>query len=685
MKQMLDKKEHRDYIDDLKRRAGKEPFTRRLTFTGNSAPCPFHEGGGEPLSLNQNAGGWWQVTCHSECNKTWDAISFIEKKEGVDFKTAIGRIGGRVGKPHAVTSATAPKAKAMTHAEWLRWGHEPTVEDIAILAASRKDKTASAETFAALGARVKDGKIGLPYFLTLPNGERRYFTVKTRGLRTKDIRQENCASNASLFNLDTVNCFDPVYVVEGEPDVAILEAAGFRAVSVMNATHCKFLPEQIEILCEATHIFLVGDQKQRGAGDPGGQAIAALASNLPRGKFSRITFGEAKDACELASQYGDSFTERINELTKEALTPWVSKNIPNVTPLLRLKDPEWVVDRMLPLGGVTIFCAAQGGNKTTVALALAKAIANPIATDFKFLGREILGHTRKQIGDGAFLGLPDIPVLYIDRENPPVVIGNRLKRMGMLASENFLYWGDGDPNNETPEVNDPRLEDWVKQTGGLIVFDSLQDWYGDAKEIDNSAMVKIMHGFRRLARLGAGVVILHHVAKDSDLNNPHAYFRGATGIIAIPDMAIAIQKPESEPDLLRFREIRFRMCKTWELDAKLEWEKEVNWKNPDVSFAIGLSVVSDAGGKPLFQVKAERAKAKACEKAATKAAAEKEKATVVSKAIEENPKASQRKLGEETGIDRNIIPRLAGIKGWKFSEKTKQWEKAAPATEEENG
>ncbi len=109
----------------------------------------------------------------------------------------------------------------------------------------------------------------------------------------------------------------------------------------------------------------------------------------------------------------------------------------------------------------------------------------------------------------------DVPVLYIDRENPQEMIGSRLRRMGMVASSNFLYWGDGDPDptKDTPEVTDRRLEEWMKRTGGLIVFDSLQDWYGDAKEIDNTAMVKLMHGFRRLARLGAGVVILHHVAK----------------------------------------------------------------------------------------------------------------------------------------------------------------------------
>src|SRR5260370_29168150 len=80
-------------------------------------------------------------------------------------------------------------------------------------------------------------------------------------------------------------------------------------------------------------------------------------------------------------------------------------------------------------------------------------------------------------------------------------------------------------------------------------------------------MVKLMHRCKRLARAGAGVLILHHDAKYSESG-----WRGATGIIALSDMAIAAAK-NKEKNLIELRTLRFRMCQDWELDFHIRFEE----------------------------------------------------------------------------------------------------------------
>ena len=684
----------REYIDTLKQRVGSTPFTSRGLRIGDKQPCPFH-GGDDGFAVRQDGDGIWRAYCHSGCPANpghqfayWDAIAFVMKKDSVDFKEAVARLGGRVGSGKPADSPETEKAKPVpiTHKEWSEWGHEPTAEDIALFEKNRKDTTAGAETWAILGCRVKDGLLGSPYRLRLENGEYKYFTVKTRPLTgTKennfgkdDIRHlaVHCVNSNSLFNLDDVSYDQPVYVVEGEPDVAIMTEAGYCAVGVMSASQAKFDKAQIEILCEASHIFLVGDQKQRGVSDPGSNAMDALADLLPPGKFHRISFSDGKDVCELARIYGGTLGlgERISELTADALVPWVSKNVPSVNRILNLNDPRWLIDRMIPYKGVTIFCSPQGGYKTTFALALCMALRGPLGRDFKFLGRPITPYARKEFKAEEFgedtktyIGASDYPICYIDRENPPEVVGSRLRRMGLVGDNEFLYWGDDD-KNETPDVNDSRLEEWVKATKGVILFDSLQDWYGDAKEIDNSAMVKLMHGFRRLARLGAGVIILHHTSKEGTvedmLEDMRKFYRGGTGIVSIPDMAIGMAK-EMDTGLLHLGEIRFRMSPEWRLMAKVDWDL-------GDGTGIKISVVEDLDAKQLRDKRADRRDEKAAKRQEGKDTKRREKEAALDsevdtlvRAAKENPKASVRQLEKDTGIGRNLIGKRLARRGWK--------------------
>ena len=190
--------------------------------------------------------------------------------------------------------------------------------------------------------------------------------------------------------------------------------------------------------------------------------------------------------------------------------------------------------------------------KSLTGMYLAKAIAGASNT---FLGRKIPR---------------SLPVMYLDRENPEGEVSKRARLMGIMGMRDFQYWGDFNPAGFTPEVDDPRLLEFAHRRKGLIIFDSLQDWYGDASEIDNTAMVKLMGQFRRLARAGAGVLILHHQSKQSKRDRDKEG-RGGTAIDSSTDMAIAASKSESDPNVIELRESRFRMCGGWEIDFQAHW------------------------------------------------------------------------------------------------------------------
>ncbi len=90
------------------------------------------------------------------------------------------------------------------------------------------------------------------------------------------------------------------------------------------------------------------------------------------------------------------------------------------------------------------------------------------------------------------------------------MVSERSRGAAISANASFGYWGEWEPE-PLPEPDDPRLLEFVAQ-GRFIVFDTLQDWYPpNFNEIDNAKMVELMRKFRRLARMGAGVLMLNQL------------------------------------------------------------------------------------------------------------------------------------------------------------------------------
>jgi hypothetical protein len=125
-----------------------------------------------------------------------------------------------------------------------------------------------------------------------------------------------------------------------------------------------------------------------------------------------------------------------------------------------------------------------------------------------------------------------------------------------------------------PENLEFRLRDFSRKTAefairekGIIIFDSLTDWLEGESENDPSKMTEVSRKFRRLARLGSGVIVLHHDNKNG------VGYRGSTAIPAGSDMAIKMAKNELT-GIVEIRTERFRMCESWEMDIKFSFGKQ---------------------------------------------------------------------------------------------------------------
>jgi hypothetical protein len=120
----------------------------------------------------------------------------------------------------------------------------------------------------------------------------------------------------ALFNTETIDVFEPVYLVEGEFDAAILEQAGFHAVSVPSAG-AKLTPEMKDQLMKASCVILAGDTDPTGSG-----YMNKLWAELGNRTYLLTWPAPMKDAnqtfLEHCGRDQSKFTNLVQELTDKA-------------------------------------------------------------------------------------------------------------------------------------------------------------------------------------------------------------------------------------------------------------------------------------------------------------------------------------------------------------------------------
>ena len=252
------------------------------------ACCPFHGEKTPSFNLDDRQGEWlWK--CFG-CNKGGDVLTFIELFDHVDSKKAIEKLAELAGSNaqfHAQAKKVSetfkplkgdektkktipldqwiPKEVALhTNAAAMKYLTETrglTVEIIKQMHLSYNEERNGISGGLVSFPRIDDGKI---------------HAVKYRSIKEKKFTQIEGMASQALFNIETINPLEPVFVTEGEIDACIFEQCGFRAVSLMSAST---LPdtEGKKRLMIAEQVYLAGDNDEQGRTcmmkAPGGEGI----------------------------------------------------------------------------------------------------------------------------------------------------------------------------------------------------------------------------------------------------------------------------------------------------------------------------------------------------------------------------------------------------------------------------
>jgi RecA-family ATPase len=188
-----------------------------------------------------------------------------------------------------------------------------------------------------------------------------------------------------------------------------------------------------------------------------------------------------------------------------------------------------MVDGWLADGTVAVVTSEPGCGKTTLALALANAVAHGVP----FAGMK----TSKR------------PVLYLDRDNSVGFVADVLRRIKAKDGGPLWIWG-GWCAEEAAEPGAGIIQTWVRSCDPkpLIVVDSLVAFHG-GDENDSSETRRFMQDSRRLANLGATVLLLHHSGKSETSQD----YRGSSDIKASPDACFKLTNIGSSNRIERLR------------------------------------------------------------------------------------------------------------------------------------
>src|SRR5579872_2838103 len=154
---------------------------------------------------------------------------------------------------------------------------------------------------------------------------------------------------------------------------------------------------------------------------------------------------------------------------------------------------EWVVEGIFAEGAVHMITSEPGGGKSTLIAAVGYAISH---------GLPFLGRATKQR-----------PVLLLDFENPLPAIRERFSRLRIKTNQNLRVWGQW-IGEDPPAAGGAIVLEWVMRCNPkpVIIVDSVIAFH-PGTENDANETRRYMAQYRSLTKMGATVILLHHIGK----------------------------------------------------------------------------------------------------------------------------------------------------------------------------
>jgi len=361
-------------------------------------PLPGHKDDTASFTVYNHENVWlWK--CFGACNASGNIFQFIQRMDNCNFKRACEiveefcgvadkEIAGRVFQPYVKEEPkrvfTLPEHKRLEdELEKNTFVQNWLLQERGIgMDAARKLHFGYKQDISSFAGRdgiediVDKGWISLPVI-----EDDKIVAIEFRSILRKEVRKMPNMKTATLLGCHLIDQLNPVFVVEGGFDAAVLVQAGFVACSLPNASTAP-TPEMIETLKQAEYVVLAGD-----ADEAGRLAMAKVAKMLSGGATRVYTLEwppPHKDANDAFLGHPDAKAGHFNELVDRLVAAAKAKPIPGVysvqhsllnaehTKLIdhpdRLRFPWPSVDSMaiiLPGTVTTVFSTDSGQGKSS--------------------------------------------------------------------------------------------------------------------------------------------------------------------------------------------------------------------------------------------------------------------------------------------------------------------------------
>lgn len=299
--------------------------------------CPFHSEKSPSFTVNAAKNGFWLFHCFG-CQASGSIIDFVQKTDNLNFKDAVTSIKEQIGSTDwernkaqvdqvfQSIDSTDKEYKTFTLQEYKKledaFSESQEAQDWLL-----NERGIGVETAKRLhiGFRKDLGRIagssnqdiadqGWVSFPCIEDGI--VTSIKYRSIVKKAFSRQP-GMKTSLFNLEAIDIFEPVVMVEGEIDSLTLEQVGIKSISLPNAAY-KLTPEMRDQVLQAEKVILAGDCD----GGAGVDAMNRLKADFGERAILVKWPDGYKDANDVFLKYCkrdiDKFRELIYSLIREA-------------------------------------------------------------------------------------------------------------------------------------------------------------------------------------------------------------------------------------------------------------------------------------------------------------------------------------------------------------------------------
>lgn len=496
--------------------------------------CPFHEEKTGSFTVYKLDDGTWGYKCFG-CGANGNVFQFVQKHDKIPFGAAVERVlseagvdGWQDGTEQVDTSM--PEREHRENATFPIADYQQAEQALQKSRAGQKwltDRGITAGTAhkfhigfiqdgtAFCGTHHPWASLGWIAFPTLSADGLTITSIKYRSIiKKKDtladgmkvsgiMRAQDTAT--LLYNLQTIKADGDVWVAEGEPDTLVLAQAGYTTVGYPMGGY-KPTNDECEILSACKRRFLAGDNDAAGV-----KAMDDLQKKL-HGAIYRIVWpNNRKDANDvLTHECGNdpvkfvALVEELKARVTQTETISILRSASDITP----KQIQWLWDKRIPLGKITLFAGNPDNGKSLASTGVAAicstggtfsgtVVSCPPSDVLMLIGEDDADDTAVPRLMSAQADLKRIHFLESVR---PVKMENREVRLDMDI-----------PAIERQLEANPNIR--------LMIIDPISNYLGDVSMVAEQEVRSILIPLKRMAeKFSIAIVIVMHLNKKADLD-----------------------------------------------------------------------------------------------------------------------------------------------------------------------